>query len=211
MRHTGPVMSGVVGDSLGSIALSYHRFSPPFWIAILENAVEYGVSMLIKLFGPSLLLLIVAAVIVYEQRVSLPFEEYVETRDLAMSLCSEKIAEQPRVEFSTDGCTLWPDGFNAESNWSACCVRSDVDYWCGGTSDDRITTDNTFRECVKKESAIMATLMFYSSRLFGHPMMPAPWRWGWGHADYPRGYEAVNSASSSEESKETEIASTTPN
>lgn len=165
--------------------------------------------MLLKIFGPSALLFLVAIVIVYEQRINLPFEDYEKTRELAVLLCSEKMAEQPTLEFSTDGCTLWPEGFNAESNWSACCVRHDVDYWCGGTAEERVTADNTYRECVKQKNGMMGVLMFYSSRLLGHPMLPTPWRFGWGHNEYPRGYEPKSSSGTNTDKND--AASTTPN
>lgn len=82
----------------------------------------------------------------------------------------------PSHPFTTDGCTLWPNG-----SWTACCIDHDTKYWCGGPNDDRLRADRALRSCVRGQSnALNATLMYAAVRLGGIRWSPFPWRWGYG-------------------------------
>lgn len=82
----------------------------------------------------------------------------------------------PSRAFKTDGCSLWPDG-----DWRECCIRHDMDYWCGGPRSHRAESDRTLRECVDaRDHPVMATLMQAGVRVFGVGFLPFPWRWGFG-------------------------------
>ena len=50
----------------------------------------------------------------------------------AWGLCLQRTGQDPSYPFTTDGCTLWPDGF-----WQSCCVEHDMAYWCGGSAEER--------------------------------------------------------------------------
>lgn len=90
----------------------------------------------------------------------------------------------PPAAFTTDGCSLWPDG-----TWQACCVEHDVVYWCGGPAARRQAADADLRACVlRSSSSTMATAMYWGVRAGGHPWWPVPWRWGYGWP-WPRGYD----------------------
>lgn len=90
----------------------------------------------------------------------------------------------PPHPFTTDGCSLWPDGA-----WQGCCVTHDKAYWCGGTAQERREADEALRICVvRHSSATMAGLMYVGVRLGGAPWLPVPWRWGYGW-DWPRSYD----------------------
>jgi len=87
---------------------------------------------------------------------------------------------RPEHEFTTDGCSVWPD-----SSWRTCCIKHDLSYWCGGTSEQRKAADARLRQCVQERSrSFNAHTMYFGVRLGGWRWMPFPWRWGYGH-DWP--------------------------
>lgn len=82
----------------------------------------------------------------------------------------------PPHPFTTDGCTLWPNGA-----WKECCIDHDTKYWCGGSKAQRLRADRELRSCVRRHSnSVNATLMFAAVRLSGVRWLPFPWRWGYG-------------------------------
>jgi hypothetical protein len=102
----------------------------------------------------------------------------------AAAQCSAGTADapQPPHPFTTDGCSLWPDGA-----WRECCIVHDVSYWCGGPATRR-EADRRLRACVDERSgAVNPLLMYYGVRLGGSRWVPLPWRWGYG---YPWPYRA---------------------
>ncbi len=89
---------------------------------------------------------------------------------------SEGHAQHPPFAFTTDGCSLWPDG-----GWRECCVVHDVSYWCGGPSA-RIEADHNLRACVAEHSSSANAFFMYAGvRLGGARWLPFPWRWGYGY------------------------------
>lgn len=90
----------------------------------------------------------------------------------------------PSHPFTTDGCSLWLD-----RTWQACCVEHDKAYWCGGTADERKLADQALRRClVIRDHPWLGEIMYWGTRLGGHPWLPFPWRWGYGWA-WPGRYE----------------------
>lgn len=86
----------------------------------------------------------------------------------------------PTYAFTTDGCTLWPDGA-----WLECCITHDMAYWCGGPSALRGLADRRLRECVAASgNAGTARRMYVAVRITGGSLWPFPWRWGYGW-DWP--------------------------
>ena len=106
--------------------------------------------------------------------------------DAAATACRARTGQMPPNAFTTDGCTLVPDG-----TWQACCVDHDADYWCGGSADDRRRSDATFRVCLVNTtgSQAMAGLYYGGVRVGAPPWMPVPWRWSYGWP-WPHGYTA---------------------
>lgn len=99
---------------------------------------------------------------------------------LAIERCQATGASVPPHPFTTDGCSLWPEG-----NWSACCVEHDLAYWCGGEPTERKKVDAALRSCVlSRGHPAHARVMLIGVRLGGHRLWPFPWRWGYGH-DWP--------------------------
>lgn len=101
-------------------------------------------------------------------------------------------ATGPLRPFTTDGCSVFPDGLpNHRELWLRCCTEHDRSYWLGGTYDERRTADRRLRRCVAAvgEPAI-AELMLRGVRVGGSPWLPTPFRWGYGWP-YGRGYQPV--------------------
>lgn len=91
--------------------------------------------------------------------------------------------------FTSDGCSSFPDGTLSDKElWLACCTEHDRAYWQGGTYQQRLDADKELRRCVAEigEPAI-ANLMLGGVRVGGTPIIPTPFRWGYGW-DFPRGY-----------------------
>ena len=109
---------------------------------------------------------------------------------LAMSGC---VSSHTLRDFTTDGCSFFPEGdAQAPGLWSNCCVSHDVAYWQGGTADERRSADSQLRDCVLARTGRpdLANRMYRGVRLSGAPLLPTTFRWGYGWG-YGRGYEAL--------------------
>jgi len=93
-------------------------------------------------------------------------------------------------DFSSDGCSLFPDGnIQHRDLWCDCCFKHDIAYWRGGTKEDRVQADTALKECVleRTNSKVLANMMYDGVRAGGHPAFPTWYRWGYGWS-YGRGY-----------------------
>ncbi len=111
---------------------------------------------------------------------------------LAITACSQTQLLKP---FTSDGCSVFPDGTLKHRNlWLQCCTAHDLSYWQGGTYNDRLTADLELEQCVattgKKE---IARLMLAGVRVGGTPILPTPFRWGYGWS-YPKWYGELTDA-----------------
>jgi hypothetical protein len=96
-------------------------------------------------------------------------------------------------DFSSDGCSLFPDGdFNNRNLWCDCCFTHDIAYWRGGTEEERKQADQALRKCVLERTGnkVLAKMMYDGVRAGGHPAFPTWYRWGYGW-QYGRGYEPL--------------------
>jgi hypothetical protein len=91
--------------------------------------------------------------------------------------------------FTTDGCSLFPDGtYEQQSLWMECCIRHDIAYWQGGTQEQRLAADEALEACVSRVGEPeIAKLMLTGVRIGGSPYFPTWYRWGYGWP-YKRGY-----------------------
>ncbi len=96
--------------------------------------------------------------------------------------------------FTSDGCSVFPDGTFAQNElWLACCTAHDYDYWQGGTFKQRLESDKRLKQCVHAVGErYIANIMLVGVRLGGSPNFPTTYRWGYGWP-YPRGYQALTS------------------
>lgn len=94
-------------------------------------------------------------------------------------------------DFSSDGCTLFPDAspIADRKSWCDCCLAHDVAYWRGGTDAERQRADEALGDCVLARTGdkSLADLMYRGVRVGGHPAFPTWYRWGYGWV-YGRGY-----------------------
>ena len=109
--------------------------------------------------------------------------EYASSDDLAHAvgaLCAPDTEGASPYPFTTDGCSMWPDG-----DWRACCLAHDVEYWCGGIAGNRHDADKALRQCVAETSgSVHAFFMYLGVRVGGSHLVPFGWRWGYGF-DWP--------------------------
>jgi hypothetical protein len=104
--------------------------------------------------------------------------------------CSSDSTLQP---FTSDGCSLFPDSsLISESDWCSCCFEHDLQYWRGGTGDERETADAALRGCVLEKSGNLAlsNAMYEGVRLGGSPYFYNWYRWGYGWS-FERKYQAL--------------------
>ncbi len=97
-------------------------------------------------------------------------------------------------DFNSDGCSLFPDGsFSGDIDWSDCCLEHDIQYWQGGTKEQRLVADSLFRQCLLKKTGDkkLADLMYQGVRLGGNPNIPSWYRWGYGW-NYMRDYKPIS-------------------
>lgn len=106
---------------------------------------------------------------------------------LSLSACTGDLRP-----FTTDGCSLFPEGTPEQQKlWLVCCTEHDFTYWRGGTRDERRRADARLQQCVTKMGAPQtAELMSKGVRVGGSPYWPTPFRWGYGWP-YGRGYKAL--------------------
>ena len=108
--------------------------------------------------------------------------------------CSSAFGAAHIRPFSSDGCSLFPDGTHSDRNkWCDCCFTHDLAYWQGGSEADRLAADEALRDCVQQRSgdAALAETMYLGVRAGGSPAVPTGYRWAYGW-DYGRGYRPLN-------------------
>jgi len=76
--------------------------------------------------------------------------------------------------------------------WCSCCFEHDLDYWRGGTYEERESADSRLRDCVfeKTGNKALATLMYEGVRFGGNPYFYNWYRWGYGWS-YDRKYQVL--------------------
>ena len=88
--------------------------------------------------------------------------------------------------FKTDGCsagmsTAWRLLFGHPPPWEGHCVAHDERYWAGGTAAARRHADAIlFADMARMGHPVWARIMWLAVRAGGHPLLPFPWRWGYG-------------------------------
>lgn len=101
----------------------------------------------------------------------------------AEELCAARgfPAGEPTILFVTDGCTGWSDQVIHK-----CCVAHDMEYWCGGSHEDRKQADQRLRDCAEaiygeESGPFLGWLIEVGVAAGGSPHLKTPWRWGYGH------------------------------
>lgn len=110
---------------------------------------------------------------------------------LTLPLSAQQVLAEVKIhDFTTDGCSLSPNG-NFRADWTECCVDHDFAYWLGGTRQDRAHADDQLMTCITgKSDAVTAELYFAGVRVGGTAYSAASYRWGYGW-NYIRGYTPI--------------------
>jgi len=97
-------------------------------------------------------------------------------------------------DFSTDYCTLFPEGtFKKPRAWANCCLEHDLVYWAGGTQTMQDLSDIKLGECVtSKSSKFYGKLMYNGVRLGHYSPIKNKTKWGHGWGD-DRGFQPLTS------------------
>jgi hypothetical protein len=108
-------------------------------------------------------------------------------------ICSQVFANDNLTSFTSDGCTLSPDGTPAQPNlWRECCVEHDLWFWGGGTKEQRILADNNLKSCIAEKSSrfISAIYLFgvQVGRLSPFKIKNKKWGNGWIHSSKRENY-----------------------
>jgi hypothetical protein len=111
---------------------------------------------------------------------------------LIISFTSNSADVEKIKPFTSDGCSIFPDGTLEHKNlWLACCTAHDYAYWQGGTAKQKQDADNALKQCVAKVGQPeIAELMLAGVKVGGNPYLPTPFRWGYGWP-YPQEYKAL--------------------
>ena len=95
--------------------------------------------------------------------------------------------------FTSDGCSLFPDGsIISGDDWCSCCFEHDIAYWKGGTEAEREAADRALQACVagKTGDSVLAKLMYEGVQAGGSPYFYSWYRWGYGW-EFERKYQAL--------------------
>lgn len=117
----------------------------------------------------------------------------------SLSCAANNNSQSTLVPFSTDGCSLFPNGPIGQPDlWLHCCKAHDLDYWQGGTKAQRLLSDLRLQSCVADTgNKKIAVMMFNGVQLGGSPFLPTPFRWGYGWP-FPYGYKKLSAAEQSQ-------------
>jgi len=114
-------------------------------------------------------------------------------RVMAVLACCTTVWSADLKDFTSDGCSLFPDGtISDREKWCECCLQHDIAYWRGGAKDERKKADDELRACVlgRTGDKALAETMYLGVRAGGHPAFPTWYRWGYGWT-YGRGYRPL--------------------
>ncbi len=94
-----------------------------------------------------------------------------------------KIPAYQISNFSTDGCSAYPDGnpLTEVNEWVHCCIAHDMRYWIGGTAEEKQIADENLRQCIAAETTENhGKVMELGVAIGGTPYLETSWRWGYG-------------------------------
>ncbi|MCF7969752.1 MAG: hypothetical protein K9L22_01115 [Methylococcaceae bacterium] len=113
---------------------------------------------------------------------------------ISLCLSIQCVGAAELADFSSDGCSQFPDGTFAQQDlWCDCCITHDIAYWQGGSRQQKKQADAALRQCVlqKTDNSLLADTMYYGVTLGGSPVFPVWYRWGYGWR-YGRGFQSLN-------------------
>ena len=104
--------------------------------------------------------------------------KYFGWRDLAARIEREKAHLD---DFVSDGCSMWPDEWKGK-DFHKCCVIHDMEYWVGGSEEERFIADCRLAICVCRIAGVeMARVMLTGVEIGGGSHWHKSYSWGFGH------------------------------
>ncbi len=97
-------------------------------------------------------------------------------------------------DFSTDGCSSYPDGhiLTKKNEWIHCCIAHDMSYWIGGTREERQLADENLGACIEERTnEFHGNIMQIGVIFGGTPRLRTNWRWGYGWSEQIQ-YQLLN-------------------
>lgn len=114
---------------------------------------------------------------------------------LLLSFASTQALAVELRPFTTDGCTLAPDGTPRRPQlFRQCCVAHDLRFWGGGTKAERDRADLELRACISDIAGPLVGEAYYAGVRAGQYVLPYhnPLK-RWGNAWYERdGYRQLS-------------------
>jgi hypothetical protein len=102
----------------------------------------------------------------------------------ALAHYSKNLSEPLLRPFTSDGCSVSPDGIPLTSQseaWSECCIKHDISYWVGGSKQKKTQADARLQKCIANKGFPKIGKIFKSFvRQFGVPNSTQTFRWGYG-------------------------------
>jgi hypothetical protein len=96
--------------------------------------------------------------------------------------------------FTSDGCSSSPDGLFFVNEFVECCINHDLQYWKGGSEEERLQADSDFKMCMGTKTLPEVADIYYNSvRVGGNPALQAPWAWGYGWSPLPSAHALTKS------------------
>ncbi len=106
-------------------------------------------------------------------------------KEQALQYIAARDTSEPTEPFHHDGCTLFPDRF-LWLDFTKVCLIHDIQYWAGGTQEDRKTADVAFKNTIANLGffGTPASVVAYTGvRIFGDSwltrVLDAQWGYGW--------------------------------
>lgn len=110
--------------------------------------------------------------------------EQIKGTAFTVDLFRYKVSKNSLSSFKSDGCSMFPESsFKDSPQLQACCIEHDFQYWKGGSSNEKVDADKTFKQCVSQvrdNKEGLAKLMYWAVHLFGRPGSGLPFQWGYG-------------------------------
>jgi len=127
-----------------------------------------------------IIFILVLSAVYYDQK----FEP--ENIEILRESANARVDVVPPEEFTTDACSLWLNRIFS-NDFTDICIEHDIEYWKGGSAEDRKAADSILRENINSRVPFVGDIMYIVIRVFGHPLVPVPWRQGYGFK-YPYTY-----------------------
>lgn len=101
--------------------------------------------------------------------------------------CATSNSPNKLSAFTTDGCSLYPDGIPLiqPNKWLHCCIAHDLSYWAGGSKSQKDLADHELGRCVAEQSSVNAKMMYQGVHVGGGANSVLPWAWGYGWRHNP--------------------------